>query len=230
MDNLHAKLDVYYFSENEKGSSFYQREAKLAQDYFTFLEEYKKGGMHRTITKRFDIPESTCIGWLKNRRLRLVKIAAMIPNKVPTPYWKWLPLRAERSGQCHELSDFIEVPETVTSWTQIKMVLDKIPPLESNEMKKWKNKYGDFSRYDCFMHLLGTIVLDSNVPSSSTNKIAFGLCQTKRKDWTWNFGDITCYYLGRIGIYAHQVMDTASGVFEILQRYSSFSGRMARTV
>lgn len=211
-EGLHRKLDMYYFGVNERKSHFYKKEIKLAKVYFKFLQEYNKGGIHRTIAKSVNVPESTGTEWLKGHRPRLVKLASMIPDIAPTSHCKWLPLRAERFGQCHELGDFIEVPETVTNWKQIKMVLDKIPPLENDKMREWRKRYGEFSRFEGFMHLLGTIVSDSNVPSSSTNKIAFGLSQTKRKDWTRSFGEVICYYLGTIGIYAHQVMDTPSGI------------------
>ncbi len=218
IQDVYARLGLYYFGENERTSHFFEKEIQLAENYLRFLQMYRRGGMNLTITKAIGIPESTGFDWLGGNRPRLIKIAAAIPDSEPSSAHKWLPLQSTRAGQCNVLDNFIEVPVEITCITQIQRVLRNIEPLVNDEMIFWKNKYGDISQIEAFVYLLGVIVSDSNVPTTSTSKIAYGLSQTKRKDWTQDFGDCTCYYLGKIGIYAHQVKDTASGYKKIVSK------------
>jgi hypothetical protein len=204
MKDLQGRLDNYYLGRHERNSHFYGREMKKAQKYFDFMEKYKNGGNHLDIAKEAGLSDSGARDYLNGGKPWLVRLGAQIPAEKPRDGYKWLP---KVGGTNAMRDDWIRVPEKVTSHEQIKEVLKNLQPLENRNMREWAKKYGNMTREEGFMHLLGTYVSDSRVSSSSTSSDALALNLSKKYKWSKDFGEATCYHLGQIGISAHRVAD-----------------------
>jgi hypothetical protein len=216
-DDVQKRLDTYYLGKEERESHFYERELKKMDKYFEFLELYKQGGMHLDIAKEAGLSESGAGEYLNGGRPWLVRLAVQIPQESPQEGYKWLPKSAGRNAI---RDDWIQVPEKITDYKQVMDVIRQLKPLDNEDMKKWDLNYGDdYSLEQRFMHFLGTYVSDSNVPSSSTSAISFGMNLSKGYDWSRDFGEASCYHLGCIGIRAHRVSDVAPNIATIMTPY-----------
>jgi hypothetical protein len=177
--------------------------------------------MHLDIAKEAGLSDSGAREYLDGGRPWLVRLAAQIPAEQLEEGYKWLPKIAGRNAM---RDDWIPVPEKITDHKQVMEVIKQLKPIENEDMQRWEKKYGHWTREENFMFLLGVTVSDSSVPSSSTSAIAMGMNLSKSYEWSKDFGDATCYYLGQLGIRANRVkdippavaqIDTPSGVKEI---------------
>ena len=183
--------------------------------YYEFFNRYAEGGHHLDIAKEVELSESGARAYLEGATPRWVGLAGQIPAETPREGYKWLPKKYEHGGHGGTWSDWIEVPDKVTDYKQITEVLNKLESLDNSEMEKWDINYGGFPRELNFMYILGATVSDSSVPSSSTGAIAMGMNLAKTYDWSKDFGDAVCYYLGQLGIRAGRVKDAPASVAEI---------------
>ena len=215
--DVQKRFDSYYLGKNERASHFYKRELRKMNQYFEFLEISKQGGMHLDNAKEARLSESGARDYLSGGRPWLVRLAVQIPAKPPKEGHKWLPKTAGR----HAIrDDWIQVREKITDCKQVMDVVKQLKPLDNEDMRRWELKYGrDYSPEERFMHLLGTYVSDSNVPSASTSSIAFGMNLSKGYEWSWDYGEASCYHLGKIGIRAHRVSDVLPNVSRIMTPY-----------
>ena len=207
-DDVRKRLDNYYLGPEERNSRFAKREKRKMLKYYEFLERYKEGGQHLDIAKEVGLSDSGARAYLEGATPRWVGLAGQIPVEAPCEGNKWLPMKYEHGGHGGRWSDWIEVPEKMTDYRQVMDVLKQIKPLENADMKRWDVKYGgDYSREERFMHLLGTYVSDSRVSSSSTVSDAFALNLSKSYEWSYDYGEASCYNLGSIGVFAHRTAD-----------------------
>ncbi len=203
-EDVRARYDNYYFGEAERAAKFFPREEEKMKKYFELLERYSKGGIHLDIAKEVGLSDSGARAYLEGAKPWQVSIASQIPVETPREGYKWLP---KIGGINAVRSDWIEVPEKVTDWKQVKELLEKTNTLNNEDMRRWAEKFEPWSKEESFMYLLGAYVSDSRVPSSSTTSIAFGMNLSKAYAWSKDFGEACCYCLGKIGIKAHRVSD-----------------------
>ncbi|MHA2147534.1 MAG: hypothetical protein ACXAAN_02660 [Candidatus Thorarchaeota archaeon] len=216
--DVNKRLGNYYLEPEERGSKFAKREEQKMLKYYQFLNRYSEGGNHLDIAKEVGLSESGVQAYLEGATPRWVGLAGQIPAETPREGYKWLPKKYDHGGHGGRWSDWIDVPEKVTDYKQIKEVLGKLEPLNNTDMRKWDSKYGDLPRDLNFIYLLGVTVSDSNVPSSSTGAISMGMNLSKSYSWSETFGDATCFYLGQCGIRAGRVKDAPSAVAEIMTK------------
>jgi len=213
--DVYQRLDNYYLGPEERSARFAKREEKKMLKYYEFLDRYAGGGNHLDIAREVGVSDSGARAYLDGATPRWVGLAGQIPSENPRPGYKWLPKKYEHGGHGGRWSDWIEVPEKVTDHKQIMEVLGNLEPLDNADMRRWEKKFGGFSRGENFMYLLGVTVSDSNVPSLSTGAISMGMNLSKAYDWSQDFGDATCYYLGQLGIRAGRVKDAPAAVTQI---------------
>ena len=203
-EDVRARYDNYYFGEAERTAKFFPREEEKMKKYFELLERYSKGGIHLDIAKEVGLSDSGARAYLEGAKPWQVSIASQIPAEAPREGYKWLP----KTGGINAVrDDWIEVPEKVTDWKQVKELLEKTNTLNNEDMKRWAKEFEPWSKEESFMYLLGAYISDSKVPSSSTTSIAFGMNLSKAYAWSEDFGEACCYSLGKIGIKAHRVSD-----------------------
>jgi hypothetical protein len=215
--DVYQRFSNYYLGLEERAARFAKREEQKMLKYFEFLERYAGGGNHLDIAKEVGLSDSGARAYLDGATPRWVGLALQIPSETPPPGYKWLPLRYEHGGHGGKWSDWIEVPEKITSHKQVMHVIKQLTPLDNADMRRWDKLYSeDYTSEERFMHLLGAYVSDSSVPLSRTSAISFGMNLSKGYNWSKDFGDASCYHLGGIGIKAHRVSDAAANVSTIM--------------
>ncbi len=214
--DVQKRLDNYYLGPEERAAKFHPRELKKMDKYFEFLDVYKDGGLHLENAKEVGLSDAGAKAYVEGATPRLVELTRQIPSEAPHDGYKWLPKKYEHGGHGGQWSDWIQVPEKVTDYKQVMDVVKQLKPLDNEDMRRWEKKYGgDYSREESFMHLLGTYVSDSRVSSESTSSIAFAINLSQNYDWSYDFGEATCYNLGKIGIRAHRTADKEPFVSKI---------------
>ncbi len=220
LQDVKKRLDNYYLGPEERAAKFHKRELKKMDKYFEFLDTYKEGGLHLEIAKEVGLSDAGSRAYLDGATPRLVELARQIPSEVLREGHKWLPQKYDHGGHGGKWSDWIQVPEKITDYNQVMDVVKQLKPLDNADMRRWEKKYGgDYSHEESFMHMLGTYVSDSGVPSSTTSAISFGMNLSKGYEWSKDFGEASCYNLGKIGIKAHRVSDIAAATSKINTPY-----------
>jgi hypothetical protein len=214
-DDVKRRLGNYYLEPEEHASKFAKREELKMLKYYQFLDRLSEGGNFLDIAKEVGLSESGARAYLDGATPRWVGLAGQIPSETPPSDYKWLPLKYDHGGHGGRWSDWIPVPEKITDHKQVMEVLGKLQPLDNDDMTKWRLKFDDLPRELNFMYILGVTVSDSSVPSMSTGAISMGMNLSKKYDWSRDFGDATCYYLGQLGIRAGRVKDAPAASTQI---------------
>jgi hypothetical protein len=205
-DVLH-RLDTYYLTPLHSQSSAHEKRLEQCDIYFSALKALKEGGQSQDIGRMVGTDHSCIQRWFEGQRPDYINLVRHIPKSPPQEGNKWLPLNID---QAFHPSQFIEVPENITHWTQISSFLDQVSPLENNSMKNWQNLFGPQDKQDAFFYLLGLIVSDFDKQSSRISSTELVLNLSKNYEWSKQLGEAACYYIGQIGIQAQKVKDRDS--------------------
>jgi len=75
-------------------------------------------------------------------------------------------------------------------------------------MTQWQKQFGPIPQEEAFAYLLGALVSDAgkNTPHYTSTRLELNL--SKNYDWSEEFGDAICYYLGNLSIHAEYKTST----------------------
>jgi hypothetical protein len=93
-------------------------------------------------------------------------------------------------------------------WTQITNVLQQLTPLTNPTMTQWQKQFGPIPQTEAFAYLLGALVSDAGKITPHYTSIRLELNLSKNYDWSKQFGNAICYYLGYLGIFAEYKTST----------------------
>lgn len=205
IDGMEKRLDNFYLKPELENLPGNQMHREYAKSYYKYLNTLESGGLHTDIARQSGMSQKGGDKWAKGELPRLVRIASEVPMSEPQEGHKWLPLRVEGKN----FKDFIEVPEMIRSYEDVKKVLDQLKTLESKDMENWRKRFGDLSKEDAFMYNLGAACSDGMFYRGSMTE-RFGMELGKKYDWSEQFGEATCYYWGKIGVRAGRIADRSS--------------------
>lgn len=195
------RLETYYSIKTLAQSNFHNRRVEQVEKYFEVLKQFKNGGLYSDIAREAKVPKSTAKKWCENQsRPDLVHLARNIPDEIPSTGNKWLPITL-KVGQGFIPTNFIQVPEKIDSWKQIKVIiLNQLTELENNNMIQWYSRFGEIIKEEAFSYLLGILVSDARKNRKPTSG-DMSLDLSKTYGWSEQVGEAVCYYFGKIGIH-----------------------------
>lgn len=203
-DAMKSRLDTFYLKPELESLKGFNMHEKNANSFYALVDALPEGGLKRDLVKHINATRNA-ERWMDGDLPRLPRIASEIPEKAPRDGCRWLPLEVKGKS----FSNWIQVPETVETVEDVKMVLDQLKPIENREMKRWQKKYGRVSKEEAFMYSLGVLCSDGSLYRGSMIE-RFGLNLSKRYEWSGDFGDATCYYLGCFGLESGRISDNSS--------------------
>jgi transcriptional regulator with XRE-family HTH domain len=205
--DVKRRLATYYLAPFHEKSPQHQRRLAQCNAYFHALKMFSDGGCFIDAARALGVHHSQVSRWLSGHRPDLVELARRIPDQLPAPAHKWLPLKIDYAFRP---TDFIQVPSHVTNHAQIEGVLEQLRPLDNTKMKLYVRRFAPVTKEEAFYYLLGLIVSDfaKNRPRTSSTELVLNL--SKKYEWAQQLGEAACYYLGMLGIHATRAEDTAS--------------------
>ena len=204
-EEFNRRFNIYYLRVEERSATSYAKEEDLMLRYFGFLEAYRHGEVMNDIASRARIPPSSALSILQGSRPRLVRLASEIPQEPPKRGCLWLPTQMNEGLYP---SRFIQVPERISDYKEILQATRQMSSVDNASMSSWRSKYGECSKDEALMYLLGLYVTDASVFNRTTHSASMGIRLSKAYDWSFDVGNGMCYYLGLIGIEAHRTSDT----------------------
>ena len=206
-DDVIARLKTYYPAQELTTSPHHHKRFTHCTQYFQALNLLKDGGAYLDVARTLKVRHSQIMRWVDGRRPDYIELTRHIPKQPPEPNHQWLPFTMEAN---FHPTNFINVPTTVETWTQIQHVIHQTQPLDTPQMHQWQHQFGPITQDEAFAYLLGIIVSDCGKSSITYSSHRIDLRLSKKYSWSKQMGEATCYYLGQIGIHAKQVGDRDS--------------------
>ncbi|MFX1405032.1 MAG: hypothetical protein ACFE9D_11295 [Promethearchaeota archaeon] len=201
LTDLQNRLNTYYPSQFLEPACGQKDRLTQCQKYFLILLLLAEGGHSYTdLSTHVGKTVTNIKDWCTNHtRPGLLNLARHIPSTPPEHGNQWLPLTME--GRFHP-THFIQVPTSITDWSQITLVLQQLTPLTNEHMSDWHHHFGPIPQDEAFAYLLGNLVSDAGkiTPHYTSTRLELNL--SKNYTWSQQVGEAVCYYLGRLGIFA----------------------------
>ncbi|MHA2023530.1 MAG: hypothetical protein ACTSWQ_07700, partial [Candidatus Thorarchaeota archaeon] len=204
-DEMRRKLGTFYLSSELKqlpGDEMHEKYSKL---FYKMIDALSDGGLHTDIAREAGIRGRNVGSWINGDLPRHPRIASEIPNEPPKDGHKWLPLRLEGKS----FTDWIQVPEKIERYEDVKGVLDQLQSLENKQMNDWETRFGKLSKDEAFGYSLGAICSDGGFYRHSMIE-RFNISLGKKYDWSEAFGEGVCHSLGKLGIASNRISDSSS--------------------
>jgi hypothetical protein len=204
---VQRRLHTYYPHPLLETSPHYHKYIHQTEKYYAALELLKDGGTFADTARLLDLDERHVNRWFTGEYTpKLVQLARHIPQEPPHPGNKWLPTKL-KAGHGFKPTNFIQVPEHVTHWNQIRAVTDQLHKLDTQQMQKWHQQFGPITTEHALAYILGMLLSDASKPKNSLSSAGFKLGLSKSYSWSKQVGEATCYYLGILGIEAKRSKD-----------------------
>ena len=205
--DVQRRLHTYYPHRLLETSPHYPKWIHQTEKYYTALDLLKDGGTFADVARILEMDERHVNRWVAGEYTpQLVQLAHHIPHETPHPGNKWLPTKLE-AGHGFKPTNFIQVPEHLTHWNQIKEVTRQLTKLTNKQMQKWQNQFGEITKEHAFAYILGMLLSDASKPKNSFSSGGFSLGLSKSYPWSKQVGEAACYYLGHLGIEAKRTKD-----------------------
>jgi hypothetical protein len=206
-EDILTQLATYYPNPELSTSKHHHKRLTQCTQYFHALSLLKNGGAYLDVARTLNVHHSQIMRWFDGHRPDYLELTRRIPQQPPEPNHQWLPLTME--GNFHP-TNFIHVPKTIETWTQIQKVIQQTQPLNTPQIRRWQDQFGNITKDAAFAYLLGIIVSDCGKTSINRTSHRIDLRLSKEYTWSYQVGEATCYYLGQLGIRAKLVGDRDS--------------------
>ena len=207
LDDVQQRLHTYYPHQLLKTSPNYSKWIHFTEKYYAALDLLKEGGTFADVARIIEMDERHVKRWYTGDYTpKLIQLARHIPQEQPKPGYQWLTTKL-KAGHGFKPKEFIQVPEHVSSWKQIRQVTSQLEKLDSPQMHKWYKQFGSITKEHAFAYILGMLLSDASKPKNSLSSAGFMLGLSRSYSWSKQVGDAACYYLGHLGIEAKRTTD-----------------------
>ncbi len=203
---MDRRLQTLFFYDEFLNSLNQAQNEEFSMKYFTFWEEFMKGGLIEDIAKRLKIGRTTINEWLRFSQVpTYAKYASLIPTTELPAGQKWLPLKLNIVTM--EPERFIQVPKRVVSSKHILQVIKQLKELDTPEMQELRDKYGGLPLEVEFMYLLGLITSDGGFSHNIERSANVQFTAAKKYPWALGLGKAFQYAMGLFGFSSNRWAD-----------------------
>ena len=206
-DDILNRIKTYYFGDFYSNSPIQKWRLDQVDKYFQAFEKLEDSGFYSVIAREIGIQPSQIRYWMNGGRPDLLNLARQIPKTNPRFSRKWLPLTNKGRFQP---SSIIQAPFFLDEWSKIQFFLKQIRPRTDSQMEQWSERFGDISKGEALAYLLGILVSDATKKKASIISTQMSLRLSKAYYWSERVGEATCFYCGKLGIYAKKGKDQDS--------------------
>ncbi|MDF1537828.1 MAG: LAGLIDADG family homing endonuclease [Candidatus Thorarchaeota archaeon] len=201
-EEMDVRLQNYYLLEELEFIPTFEKQRKLAEDFFSFIDVLSNGGLISDFVSTSNVSKSRITRYLKHGQIAgLVNLATWIPSESPAEGKTWLPLLIENGG-IGLPRKFIEVPTTISSSQEILDMLEQVTPIDNHGTEAHEKEFGKMAQHIALMYLLGVALSDGKFHNDRYSSTSVELKASKKYSWNTDFGEGFCYALSRIGIEA----------------------------
>ncbi len=174
---------------------------------------HKQGTGVNETARKLGVYKDTLLDWRNGtEQPYLVKVANQTLISPPKPGWKLLPLRIASGG--NEQKDWIQVPQSIHGYNDIRTVIRQTRPLEKVYERAIKFGLSEQSlrlmRNELFAYLLGMMLGDSGKLGGKEQRFSsmhVDLQLTKKKPSNYELGDFVCTCANSVGIAMDRIRD-----------------------